>query len=395
MSDRTVSLRSRRGTTIPIRGDGTDAGVLLSIETHGGSYAEGLQHLFERLPPDATVLDVGANIGVVSVLAAGAVPAGRVFAFEPAPGNLRHLEANVAPLPHVEIVPVAVGSADTTLRFDVNDAYPAGAHLAVDGGVEVPCRALDSWAGDEALTRVDLLKIDVEGAEPLVLDGARETIRRHRPVVVAECNVGALRRVAGTTAADLQRRLADLVPHVGVLRPDGLILPVEDDDDLELCLGFDGVVDLVGTWERPGLRSQLRGRREVGRLAARLRPTAPPDPHNFVISGDIALDVRTTDDEGALDVDVHVRNGSRWWLSPDFVYHPVTVGARWDGTVEAARADLDAPIPPGGSGHVRLRVPRPDRPGRHRLQVTLVQEHFAWLADLDPRWSAWVEVQVG
>jgi hypothetical protein len=91
---------------------------------------------------------------------------------------------------------------------------------------------------------------------------------------------------------------------------------------------------------------------------------------------------------------VTVANTSRWWLSSDFVYHPVHVGGRWVGGAESGRGSFATPVAPGATGTARLEVRLPDEPGRHELEVTLVQEHFSWLVDLEPRCARRIQVEV-
>ena len=401
MGDRTVTFRPMPGRSYDIVGSDTDAGVLLSIENHDGAYAEGVARLLaDRVPEDGVVADVGANIGVLTVLLADVASRGRVVAFEPAPENLDYLHRNVARATNVEVVAAAVGASDGELRFDVNPDYPAGAHVAEDGALRVPCRSLDSWVAERGLDRLDALKIDVEGAEPDVLSGAAETIRRFTPVIVLECNAGSLRRIAGASFSQLLDQLRSLVPHVGILLDNGDVVPVLSNEHLELAMGQTGIVDLVGQWKRPGARSLLRARRHLADARHLVAGDAPPDPHNFVVTAPIAIDVDPVSPRArageTVTLDVTVHNTSRWWLSPSFTWHPVNVAARWVGGAEAGRAFFAAPVAPGATASCAFRLEIPDdmQAGTHELEVTLVQEAFAWLADLDPRCSRRVSVTV-
>ncbi len=388
------------GRSYEIVGSDGDAGVLLSIADHDGAYAEGVSALVAaRLAPDGVAFDVGANIGVLTVLLSDLAPEGRIVAFEPAPQNVGYLRTNVAGRNNVEIVEAAVGATDGTLRFDANLDYPAGAHVAEAGATIVSCRSIDSWIEERGLTRLDVVKIDVEGAEPQVLAGAANAVARFRPLIVAECNVASLRRVSGTGFTELRAQLAALVPTVGLLHNDGSIVPLESDEHLELALGAEGVVDLVGYWDRRRLAPAIRARQHLRRLHRATAADTPPDPHNFVVTAPIDLAVESpgprrwvAGDE--VDLVVRVANGSRWWLSSDFVYHPVNVGARWTEGAEAGRASFAEPVPPGGAATVTLRATLPSSAGRHILEITLVQEHFSWIADLDPRCATTLEFEV-
>jgi len=138
------------------------------------------------LRPDDVCLDVGANIGVMSLLLAGRVPQGRVVAIEAAPGVGRKLAENVAGsgLGNIVVVHAAIGAGEGTVRFREQSAY---GHIA-DDGVAVPLRTLDSVVAESGLDRVDFIKIDVEGHEFPILRAADGLIARFEPVVFLEFN---------------------------------------------------------------------------------------------------------------------------------------------------------------------------------------------------------------
>jgi FkbM family methyltransferase len=150
------------------------------------------------LQPGSVVIDVGANLGEWTVPFARKVgPAGRVLAIEPAPRSAAALESTLAAnaLRHAEIVRCAIGDRDGVAQF----AVPAITSARTDTGtarigpacaghhaLQVPLRSLDSLAAERGLARLDLIKIDVEGHERRVLDGAAAILDRHRPVLVIE-----------------------------------------------------------------------------------------------------------------------------------------------------------------------------------------------------------------
>jgi FkbM family methyltransferase len=144
------------------------------------------------------VIDVGANLGEWTVPFARKVgPAGRVLAIEPAPRNAVALESTLAAnaLRHAEIVRCAVGDNDGIAQFAVPVVTSArtdtgtariGPTCAGHDALHVPLRSLDSLAAEHDLPRLDLIKIDVEGHERKVLDGAAAILGRCRPVLVVE-----------------------------------------------------------------------------------------------------------------------------------------------------------------------------------------------------------------
>jgi FkbM family methyltransferase len=150
------------------------------------------------LQPGSVVIDVGANLGEWTVpLARKVGPTGRVLAIEPAPRSAAALESTLAAnaLRHAEIVRWAIGGYDgvtqfavpivTSARTDTGTARIAPACAGHDA-LQIPLRSLDSLAAEYDLARLDLIKIDVEGHERRVLDGAAAILDRHRPVLVIE-----------------------------------------------------------------------------------------------------------------------------------------------------------------------------------------------------------------
>lgn len=137
------------------------------------------------LAPGMTVVDVGANIGYFTLLAAQRVgPGGQVFAIEPHPANFRILSEAVAAngLTHVRAYQMALGDRRSTADLSMADqsVFPNRTASMVPPktaeSVSVTVERLDACAADWGLDRIDLLKVDVDGFEAKVLDGARESL---------------------------------------------------------------------------------------------------------------------------------------------------------------------------------------------------------------------------
>jgi FkbM family methyltransferase len=164
------------------------------------------------LRPGAVVVDAGANIGYNTVFFAERVGAGgRVFAVEPAADNLVVLQDNVTRngLSQVTVLPVAAGRRRETrsfyLRGDVsavNSFYEESVYADVTGVVPVPVEPLD----DLIAGHVDLVKIDVEGAELDVLAGMTRLLRSPSICLVVEWHP-LLQEKAGYAADALPRLL--------------------------------------------------------------------------------------------------------------------------------------------------------------------------------------------
>jgi FkbM family methyltransferase len=143
-------------------------------------YEAHLQALFRRLiRPTDTVIDVGANLGLHSVLFD--TLAARVVAFEPHPLLHNALRRTIGGLRHTSLVECALADFDGIAPFVIEGDHTAGA-LSSDGEPVVVRRLDDVLRGDP----VHFMKIDVEGHEIGVLRGAEKTIRRDMPIIVYE-----------------------------------------------------------------------------------------------------------------------------------------------------------------------------------------------------------------
>lgn len=150
------------------------------------------------LQPGDVAVDVGANVGLLTVPLALAVgPGGRVLAVEPLPENVERLERNVHRngIGNVTVVSAAAGAEDGEVQLQVaaDSAFSSVEPVTkyrVSGALRVPCRRLDSLWDELGRPRVALVKIDVEGAELSVLDGAQELLRTSRPVLLVEADPG-------------------------------------------------------------------------------------------------------------------------------------------------------------------------------------------------------------
>ena len=138
--------------------------------------------------PGDTVLDCGANIGVYTRKALNA-GARQVIAIEPAPENIACLRRNLAKeidANRVSIQPVGVWNETGKLPFRVDAESSARDRLSIGSGpagsfVTVSLVTIDSLAASLALERIDVIKMDIEGAERPAIAGATRTLARFHP----------------------------------------------------------------------------------------------------------------------------------------------------------------------------------------------------------------------
>ncbi len=218
---------------------------------------QNLLHLRELCPNPRTILDIGMNIGMNTWEYATFCQ--KVVGFEPVPTtyqvaidninlNLQHQDpskgwwklpngtwASLLPTAHIQTENVALGPTSGTIEMHIkkndghnrvaNDNYttPSGKPVKVNTGyqrVSVPQKTLDSYN----FTDVDIIKIDVEGYELQVLEGAVQTIANNRPIVQIEC-VETQPRAFGKTIHDLMDYFTS--KDYIITTADGNILPNE------------------------------------------------------------------------------------------------------------------------------------------------------------------------
>lgn len=188
-----------------------------------------LTFLDRLLRPGDVVADAGANFGIYTVIAAKLVGAdGRVLAFEPNAGVMPVLRRNVElnGFTNVRLFQEALSDSEGRVQlYHYADLGPVGYAIAPgetgDKGSEtVTTVSLDAALQREELTRVDFLKLDIEGAELAALRGAKELFDRCRPVIVFELNPEAAARF-GLAADAAWRHLEALDYHFFTLSEAG------------------------------------------------------------------------------------------------------------------------------------------------------------------------------
>ncbi len=136
--------------------------------------------LAKYLKKGDTYIDVGANIGTTSLRAAVLVGEnGRVFAIEPHPVTYAQLITNISLNPHIRsrISPLCLAMGVTKGELHMTDMLANDANYVTDkGSIPVKVETLDALFGEES--KIDLLKIDVEGFEKFVLEGGVDTLKK-------------------------------------------------------------------------------------------------------------------------------------------------------------------------------------------------------------------------
>ena len=267
-----ISLVTVQGFAIYAEAD--DAAV--GYHVRGGAYEPDVTAVFHRLVrPGGHVLDLGANIGYFTMLAARLVgPAGSVIAVEPNPRNARMVEASrrANGFDHVTVVQVAAGNAPGLLVL--NRAHSNGTTSALPDAQAGAILAAETVGCVRAETlvppgrRIDVIKADVEGAEYLALRGCTGLIRRDRPLIVSEFAPSMMQGISGIDGPAYLRWLIGLGYGLSIVQPDGTLTPAAPDAIMAEYRrrGVDHL-DLVAA-PRPAT-PLARLRRAAGRVLAR------------------------------------------------------------------------------------------------------------------------------
>ena len=167
-----------------------------------GHYEKTLGDLVKKiLKPGDVFLDIGANIGYFSMLAANKEPTSKIFSFEPVRKLFQKLEENILVnnMSNITAVNIAIGDTDEEKELFISAADNLGMSSFqppenYSGKKEiVKVVSIYRWFKTAGLSRIDLVKLDIEGSELAALKGMQEVLQNFKPVVIAEINPETLR----------------------------------------------------------------------------------------------------------------------------------------------------------------------------------------------------------
>ncbi|UCE41933.1 MAG: FkbM family methyltransferase [Candidatus Aminicenantes bacterium] len=397
--------------------------------------------LSSLLPQDGVVLDIGANIGTITLPLAARCPSGIVYAFEPVTSTRRFLERNTSSMENIKVQSLGLGDANGPKKIHIHPRNPGGAHTGGDAEEEeisetIEIMTLDTWVSVNKIERIDMIKLDIEGDELAFLAGASETLRRFRPVLALECNPIPLWRFAKAGPSALIESLATIYDSVGWIDEDGTIRRLENIDQALSQLSHHALIDLIcggpfaadlklspKSSPRAGGKSPSRlsfMRRlahhgiqafakamavELEKLQQDISTKKPPPTPEFTYvhspSYSVVFEINQIKVPAGsfLYLPVRFHNTSSFWYWSHWP-NPVTATYRWrqGGRVvinDGLRTLLHDPIAPGAQVVINLAVSIPEKPGDYELVFCLVQEGYAWFDQLRPELGVVLPVQVG
>jgi len=246
---RTILRVAHTERQFSLTGSSLDQSVVGPIDEAKGAWEPHVTKLMAGLiKADDICLDIGANVGVYTLVMSDLARNGHVYAFEPSSMNFAFLQKNIADntLTNATAHRLALGNRIGSGNFHYLPEI-AGASFAEDTSVErspdqiirealgwpwqrvterVQFTTLDHWAAQEGIVRVDFVKMDVEGSERFVIEGGEATFKKYRPVLFTELNAKCLQQYFNLPPASYFGALQALYPYIYVLQPGGVIQPV-------------------------------------------------------------------------------------------------------------------------------------------------------------------------
>jgi len=238
------------GFSMYVRLDDWAVGARIAVKRR---YEPHVVAVFRKLlGPGAVVVDVGANAGYYSLTAASIVGrAGRVYAFEPGAISCRLLERSAAAngFANIQVFECAVSDREELVGYGMDDSNGRITHEGV-ARAELQVRSVTLDRALAGLRPVQVIKIDVEGAEARVVRGAMELIRRDHPAIVSEFCPYGLRLASSIEPGEYLDLLRSLGYELRVIPVDGPVPPPQEDARILDQVRGDGPedhVDLLAT----------------------------------------------------------------------------------------------------------------------------------------------------
>jgi FkbM family methyltransferase len=162
-----------------------------------------IRFLLDILQKDMVVLDIGSNIGIFSLVLGkqmAKIGGGRCYAFEPTRSTYQLLQKNIENNHYNNVFPIRTALSDQigVAQLSINARYKDGLNTLGESthpDAEIvnyegtPVTTLDHWKNFNALNRVDIIKMDVEGCELLVLKGAKNLLSSEAPLIMYESSL--------------------------------------------------------------------------------------------------------------------------------------------------------------------------------------------------------------
>jgi FkbM family methyltransferase len=404
-----------------IYGPQGDTGVMQQV-IQGGEYERHVVRSFQHVcSKDSIVLDVGANVGIHSLPLSRIAYEGTIHAFEACKDPFAFLEMNLRANKATNVVTWkgAVCNVDgQTIEISYTSDFAGGAFISTVGNREgrvesVRTLTLDGWADRVRPARIDFIKMDIEGAECLALQGARQLIRKFRPTLIVECNATALHRCQKNSPAELFELLQEHYPAIAVLiehEGQPAVCDIKTEQQLNTLIEWgQGLEDLLCSYHATDL-PRISFQDHLDRMQKRFgRINLLPHSDMLVLGGivlhrpafsiEVLECLKTASPRQRFSARISLVNtGKQVWSSE--APYPVNVSYYWrkddsdTGTRDGLRTALPAVVKPGDQLSLDVAIEAPVETGVHECCVSLVHEGLYWFDQLCPEGVRPFRVQV-
>jgi len=224
-----------------------------------GRYEPEVAEWFEQVvKPGMTVLDIGAHVGFYTLLAAELVgKTGKVFAFEPEPENFAVLSKNVTSNKYVNIhlVNKAITDKDGRVELFINpqgndrhSIYQNPRSVVAESRITVASTSIDEFLEMQGWPQVDVIKMDIEGAEPIAVEGMAGLLARSDSLKLLIEFAPELLKAAGMVPDKLLARLNEVGFRLTFLEGDGTRRHLKPAQFSQFAAEVDGAANLVCEW---------------------------------------------------------------------------------------------------------------------------------------------------
>ena len=219
-------ISTRNGGLLSV--DAANLDIYASIYNGGGAWEPHVMNTCARiLRPNDVYYDIGSNTGLFAIDAAVSVAGLKIYAFEPQPTLAKHIRHSIKAnnLRNVQCLELLLGQEEGQKKFYLaNHSIHASLSPREKNFKELllPMHTIDGVVSSGQIEAPDIMKVDVEGAELMVFEGAQETLARATPSVVFEADENMVRM--GVETQSLFNRLARIVPYAFFcIDPDGTL----------------------------------------------------------------------------------------------------------------------------------------------------------------------------
>lgn len=187
-----------------------------TITTYGSFEEQELQQVMNNLKSRSVFFDVGANVGLYSLMVANNFIDMDIYSFEPLPETMKELRENLKENNlhgnSIHLIQSAISNYDGFVNI-TSDLHSSNYITTPDSKINhlsVPCTTIDIFVKNNNIKKLDFIKIDVEGKEDLVLEGAMDSLRKFKPILLIELiekNKDFLDRISATPEVSINKLL--------------------------------------------------------------------------------------------------------------------------------------------------------------------------------------------